>query len=160
VKAVYRALIDVLEFGRGHWDEAPAVDLVEVTVSMAQAETLAKLASGRMTTGELLRLESNRIRDRLARFETGEDKKKNDEAMEILLKVMQKLAPKMTPVEKIRHAQEQVAAENLAQAEQNITRTETGDRGAEAGNENLDLTLKKKAGELARANGAQCNAKK
>jgi hypothetical protein len=141
VNAGYQALIQILELGKGSWAEAPKVDLAEVTVAMAKGETLARLATGGLSTGELARLESNRIRDRLARHMTGELKMK-DEGMELAIQIMQLVAPKMVDLDRIRQAQAADAMSTLHQAQDAIGQTDIPDNGPEAGYDAMDRMLR------------------
>jgi hypothetical protein len=151
--AGYSALVQLLELGKGSWADAPTVDLVEVTVNMTKAETLAKLAAGAMSTGELFRLEANRIKDKLVRHETGELKQK-DEAMELLLQLMQMMAPKMVEHDRIRRAQAMEAAHSLQGAQDSINQTEIADLGVEATNEAIDQQLRPIKDQFAKMNRA------
>ena len=153
VGAGYSALAQILELGKGSWADAPAVDLVEVTVNMTRAETLAKLATGAMSTGDLFRLEANRIKDKLVRHETGELKQK-DEAMELLLQLMQMMAPKMVEHDRIRRAQAMEAAQSLQGAQNSIDQTEIADLGVEATNEAIDRQLQPIKDQFAKMNRA------
>lgn len=149
VSGGYRALVQILELGAGVWAEAPKVDIVETTISMGRAETLAKVAAGGMSMGELSRLESNRIRDKLVRHTTGELKHR-DEGMELVRKIFELMAPKMVDVQTIREAQMMRAEENLRDAERAIAKTEVPDGGVAAGEEALNRALRKSLEPLAR----------
>lgn len=129
------------------------MDLVEVTVNMTRAETLAKLATGAMSTGELFRLEANRVKDKMARHMTGE-LKKSDEAMELLLQLMQMLAPKMVEHDSVRRAQAMEAAQSLQGAQNSIDQTEIADLGAEASNELINQQLRPIKDQFAKMNRA------
>jgi len=142
VNAGYRALLQILEMGTGAWDKAPGTNIVDVTIGMGRAETLAKVAAGGMSMGELSRLESNRIKDKLVRHTTGELTHK-DEGMELVRKIFQLLAPKMVDAQRIREAEEMRATENLRDAERAIVETEVRDRGVAAGEESLNRALRK-----------------
>lgn len=142
VNGGYRALLQVLEMGPGAWVTAPYVDIVELTIGMGRGETLAKVAAGGMSMGELSRLESNRLKDKLIRHTTGELKQK-DEGMEFALGLLKLMAPKMVEVEKIQEAQERRAAENLREAEHAIKQTEVPDGGAASGHEAMNRALRK-----------------
>jgi len=129
VSAGYRALIEILELGLGSWGDAPNADLVRVTTDMARAETLAKVAAGGLSSGELARLESNRLKGKLIRHQVGE-KGGRDEGMELALKLVQLMAPKMVEPERISRAQALQAEESLHEAERRIEKTEVEDKGA------------------------------
>lgn len=140
VNAGYHALTQVLELGKGSWAEAPKIDLPEVTMAMAKGETLAKMATGGLSTGELARFESNRIRDRLARHMTGELKMK-DEGMELAIQLLQLMAPKMIDLDRIRQAQASEAMPDPQQAQDAIGQTEVPDNGPESTNEAINRML-------------------
>lgn len=142
VNGGYRALLQVLEMGPGAWSAAPNVDIVELTIGMGRAETLAKVAAGGMSMGELSRLESNRIKDRLVRHTTGELKHR-DEGMEFALGLLKIMSPKMADVEKIRAAQAARAAEDLREAEHAIAQTDYPDAGMAAGEDAVDQAVRK-----------------
>ncbi len=120
---------------------------------MTRAETLAKLATGAMSTGDLFRLEANRIKDKLVRHETGELKQK-DEAMELLLQLMQMLAPRMIEHDRVRRAQAMEAAQSLQGAQNSIDQTEIADLGVEATNEAIDRQLQPIKDQFAKMNRA------
>lgn len=141
VSAGYKALIQILELGEGSWMAAPEVDLAEVTVAMTRAETVAKIAAGGLSTGELARLESNRIKDRVAKHMTGELKTQRDPGMELALQLLQKFAPTMVEPDRIRRAQAMAAVERQQQADATINATAIPDTGPESTQALIDAQL-------------------
>jgi hypothetical protein len=157
VNAGYQALIQILELGKGSWTAAPPVDLVEITMAMAKSETLAKLAAGGWSTGELARLEGNRIKDKIAKHMTGEFKMK-DEGMQIAIELLQALAPKMVSMDLIRKAQAAEAGPNMHHAQAEIDNTDVEDNGIAASDAALDRTLQPMKDQFARMQSKQTEA--
>lgn len=140
VSAGYTALIRVLELGEGSWADAPRVDIARVTTEMAKTETFATLASGRMSTAEVFKLDANRLKEKLIRHTTGEANTK-DEGMELALQFMQLTAPKMVEHDRIRQAQAAKAAESMAEAERAIEGADIEDMGRASADETLRQAL-------------------
>lgn len=154
VSAGYKALVRMLELGQGAWTDAPSVDLVEVTVEMSKAETLAKLASGSMSTADLLKMEANRIKDRLVRHTTGELRHR-DEGMELALQLLQMMAPKMVDHQRVMEAMANRVSEPGHPAQDAIDQTEVADRGPISANDAINRELEKKKQEFRRIHERQ-----
>jgi hypothetical protein len=142
VEAGYTALVRVLQLGSGSWSEAKSVDLVQSAIEMGRADIMAQMASGELNAAAVHRMEFNRLREKQLRLLVGEEKGET-EAREILLKILQSMAPSMVEFQKLKEAQEAVL-ERAPHLNAQIQETKVVDVGYEAGAEAMAMAVRNK----------------
>jgi hypothetical protein len=142
VEAGYTALVRVLQLGSGSWSEAKNVDLVQSAIDMGRSDVMAQMASGELNAAAVHRMEFNRLREKQLRLLVGEEKGET-EAREILLKVLQAMAPSMVEFRPIKESQDE-AQQSAPQLNAQIHETKVTDIGYEAGAEAMAMAVRNK----------------